>query len=87
MWLFWSSFNVIFISLYFKSGISCRENVTRERRLDCEKGTLLSKSVCVPEGYLQGEVPKAPTVVSTKLEINNIREINDKMMRITRLLT
>ena len=51
--------------------------------LDCKKGTLLSSSVCVPYGYLKGEVPKKPTVVRTKIEINNIREIDDRRMRLT----
>jgi hypothetical protein len=54
-----------------------------ERTLDCENGTLLSTSVCIPEGYLKEEVPEIPTVVNTKMEINNIREVNDKKMLIT----
>ena len=49
----------------------------------CKKGTLLSSSVCVPDGYLKGEVPETPTVVRTRIEINNILEVNDKKMRIT----
>ena len=49
----------------------------------CQHGTLLSSSVCIPYGYLIGEVPDAPTVVNTKLEINNIREVSNKKMRIT----
>ena len=51
--------------------------------LDCENGTLLSTTVCIPEGYLIGEVPDKPTVVETKIEINNIREVNNKKMRLT----
>ena len=49
----------------------------------CSNGTLLSSSVCIPRGYIKGEAPKGPTIVSTKIEINNIREVNDKKMRIT----
>ena len=51
--------------------------------LDCTKGTLLSTSVCVPFGYLKGEVPDIPTIVKTTIEINNIREIDDRRMRLT----
>ena len=51
-------------------------------KLDCENGTLLSSSVCVPEGYLKGEAPGPNTVVNTIVEIDSVREINDKKMRI-----
>jgi hypothetical protein len=44
---------------------------------------MVSESVCIPYGYKKGEVPKKPTDVITRFEINNIREINDKKMRIT----
>ena len=50
---------------------------------ECKNGTLLSSLVCIPEGYLKGEVPDKPTVVRTRIEINNILEVNDKKMRIT----
>ena len=49
----------------------------------CEGGTLLSAYVCIPQGYLVGEVPELPTIVNTRIEINNILEVNDKKMRIT----
>jgi len=49
----------------------------------CEGGTLLSAYVCIPQGYLVGEVPEIPTTVNTRIEINNILEVNDKKMRIT----
>ena len=49
----------------------------------CRNGTLLSSFVCIPGGYIKGEAPRGPTIVSTKIEINNIREVNDKKMRIT----
>ena len=48
-----------------------------------EYGTWISSSVCLPKGYIKSEPPKAPTIVTTKIEINNIREVNDKKMRIT----
>ena len=60
-------------------------NVTKKGGsvLDCKEGTFVSSSVCIPSGYLKGEVPDSPTIVNTKLEINNIREVNNKKMRIT----
>ena len=51
--------------------------------IDCGNGTLLSGTVCVPQGYLKGEIPEKPTFVNTIIEINNIREINNKKMRLT----
>ena len=54
-----------------------------QKQFNCANGTLLSSVVCIPEGYLKGEVPKTPTVVKTSIEINNILEVNDKKMRIT----
>ena len=54
-----------------------------QKEFNCASGTLLSSVVCIPEGYLKGEVPKTPTVVKTRIEINNILEVNDKKMRIT----
>ena len=73
-------FIIIVICINFNSVVSFASIV---RNLNCKKGTLLSKRVCLPYGYLQGEVPKEPTVVTTNIEINNIREVNDKMMRLT----
>ena len=57
--------------------------VKSENHLDCNNGTLLSQNICLPSGYLEGEVPEKPTIVTTRIEINNIREVNDKKMRIT----
>ena len=59
------------------------ENRNDGNMLDCKDGRLLSSNVCIPLGYLKGEVPDSPTIVNTKLEINNIREVNNKKMRIT----
>ena len=50
---------------------------------NCDNGIRLSSSVCIPQDYLKGEVPEKPTVVSSKIEINNLREVDDKRMRIT----
>ena len=72
-----------FVKSLSVNSVSSSNYVTAERELDCENGTLLSKSVCIPDGYLKGEVPDIPTVVNTAIEINNIREVNDKKMRIT----
>ena len=47
----------------------------------CNNGTLLSSSICIPYGYLKGEVPEKPTIVKTRIEINNILEVSDKKMR------
>ena len=59
-------------------------NVThKQSESGCEGGTLLSAYVCIPKGYLVGEVPEVPTIVNTRIEINNILEVNDKKMRIT----
>ena len=55
----------------------------QDGRNECENGTLLSSLVCIPKEYLKGEVPDKPTVVRTRIEINNILEVNDKKMRIT----
>ena len=50
------------------------KDYTKERNLlNCENGTLLSQNICIPSSYLEGEVPEKPTVVTTRVEINNIR--------------
>ena len=58
-------------------------SVQTSEEWNCDNGTLLSSSVCVPYGYLKGEVPEKPTVVKTRIEINNILEVSDKKMRMT----
>ena len=62
------------------NSLSSEENAIA---IDCENGNLLSIHVCLPKGYTKAEVPKKPTNVITTFEINNIREVNDKEMRIT----
>ena len=54
-----------------------------DANLDCDGGKLLTQSVCIPKVYRKGEVPHRPTLVHSKIEINHIRDIDDKKMRIT----
>ena len=86
--------NIIVLIILYISYINFQENFAanlnkslsiqnKQKRLDCTNGTLLSKKVCVPFGYLKGEVPDTPTIVKTTIEINNIREIDDRRMRLT----
>ena len=84
----WCYLYIIYVCITF--GQSCNANGTlsststkEESKLDCANGILLSTSICIPDGYSKGEVPEIPTVVNTRFEINNIREVNDKKMRIT----
>lgn len=75
---------IVFTNKINGSNISGVEmNHKLEPKIQCQHGVLLSELACVPEGYTKGEVPKIPTDVVTRFEINNIREINDKEMRIT----
>ena len=57
--------------------------IETERSLNCENGKLLSQNICLPQNYLDGEVPQKPTIATTRMEINNLREVNDKKMQIT----
>ena len=83
----WNYLYVLY--LYINSGKSLSGNhftssiKNGEKELDCENGTWLSTSVCIPQGYHKAEVPEIPTVVNAGIEINNIREVNDKKMRLT----
>ena len=77
-------FALVFTNKIYGSNITDMEmNEKIESKIQCEHGILLSEKACVPEGYPKGEVPKKPTDVVTRFEINNIREINDKEMRLT----
>ena len=83
-----SFFASILILLNFGNVINGQNNLLStisndEKKFHCENGTLLSSSVCIPMGYIKGEAPRKPTIVRTKIEINNIREVNDKKMQIT----
>ena len=57
--------------------------IKEEQTLNCQNGTLLTTEVCVPNGYLKGESPEKPTLVNIKVDINNIREVNNKKMCLT----
>ena len=65
------------------TGVSSTMYSKNRHNLDCKKGIWLSTSVCVPKGYLKGEAPVPNTIINTKVEINNIRDVDDKKMRIT----
>ena len=84
----WTFVYVIILTIDLKKGVSSNSipspmNIKEDSELYCKSGTLLSTSVCIPNGYLKGEVPEKPTKVNAKIEINNIREVDDKKMRIT----
>ena len=72
-----------FFNVTIGEKIASLSKKNEEIHLHCESGSLLSSYVCIPRGYIKGEAPKSPTIVNTKIEINNIREVNDKKMRIT----
>ena len=65
------------------ANLSAHNGVNNINTLNCRKGNLLSTFVCLPKGYLKGEAPAPKTKVHSFIEINNIREVNDKEMRIT----
>ena len=82
--------NIYIISLsffYLVKSVSLNKipnsQVYEELKLACDGGQFLSRSICIPKYYLNGEVPAIPTLVNSRVEINNIREVNDKDMRIT----
>ena len=80
----WEYYCFLCLSFYSTHGEALVDNISNDRYpFDCENGTLLSSTVCVPNGYLKGEVPEIPTIVKTRIEVNNVLEVNDKKMRIT----
>ena len=84
----WTFVYVIISTINLKKVVSSNSihssvNIKEDSELYCKSGTLLSTSVCIPNGYLKGEPPEKPTKVNAKIEINNIREVDDKKMRIT----
>ena len=85
MWnyLFIVTFYIYLINSENADSISSKTNIEGNMEFNCQNGTLLSSTVCIPQGYLKGEVPEKPTKVETRIEINNILEVNDKKMRIT----
>ena len=54
-----------------------------EYSVDCPGGILLSPNICVPNGYRKGELPMIPLEINTAIEVNNIREIDDKKMTVS----
>ena len=80
--LIYIAFFILITILSIKCESSLVDNITNNQVM-CNEGTMLSESVCIPKGYCKGAVPHRPTVVNTKIEIHNIREIDDKKMRIT----
>ena len=54
-----------------------------ENNVHCPGGLLLSSSICIPRGYRKGELPKIPLDINTAIEVNNIREIDDKKMTVS----
>ena len=51
--------------------------------LHCESGTVLTAEICIPYGYRKEQAPANPTLVTTKFEIDNIVDVNDKQMMLT----
>ena len=51
--------------------------------VDCPGGILLAPTICIPYGYRKGELPKIPLEINTAIEVNNIREIDDKKMTVS----
>ena len=52
------------------------------KNVKCPGGMLLSSSICLPNGYRKGELPTVPVEINTAIEVNNIREIDDKKMTV-----
>ena len=57
--------------------------VGEEYTISCQGGILLSPTICIPNGYRKGELPTIPLQINTALEVNNIREIDDKKMTVS----
>ena len=51
--------------------------------VNCLGGRLLSSSICLPNGYRKGELPKIPLEVNTAIQVNNIRNVDDKKMTVS----
>ena len=54
-----------------------------EYSVNCPGGTLLSPNICIPSGYRKGELPMIPLEINAAIEVNNIREIDDKKMTVS----
>ena len=51
--------------------------------LNCTDGKLLSKKVCLPNGYDKFDPPNETMIIFTDLNWANFREVDDKKMTIT----
>ena len=51
--------------------------------VNCPGGRLLSSSICLPNGYRKGELPKIPLEINTAIQVNNIRNVDDKKMTVS----
>ena len=54
-----------------------------QKNVKCPGGMLLSSTICLPNGYRKGELPTVPVEINTAIEVNNIREIDDKKMTVS----
>lgn len=54
-----------------------------QENVNCPGGMFLSSSICLPNGYRKGELPAVPVEINTAIEVNNIREIDDKKMTVS----
>ena len=78
-------FILALISNVCHAEMSQEQNLTNENveyPSICRNGTILGEAACLPSNYLKEDAPERPTVIKTKMEIDNIREINDKEMKI-----
>jgi gamma-aminobutyric acid receptor subunit alpha len=65
------------------SELTKRDSHVIDHNVNCKDGMLLSSSICLPSGYRKGELPTVPVEINTAIEVNNIREIDDKKMTIS----
>ena len=59
------------------------ETLFIQKNVKCPGGMLLSSTICLPNGYRKGELPTVPVEINTAIEVNNIREIDDKKMTVS----
>ena len=78
-----SILNLNFLSIGNYAQPSSSYPMEETKSIDCEGGTHLADSICIPRNYMKGQVPSIPTVVASRLEISAIRNVDDKKMLIT----
>ena len=71
--------------IFTQANLESEKNDTEifDKLVNCPGGFLLSSTICLPSGYRKGELPKVPVEINTAIEVNNIREIDDKKMTIS----